>query len=247
MKLDLSNISNEKIHLTIDKESYEYIRKGLPPSIFNLLIDFREKSIRDIIDRVNNPGGFSGGASTLHSPPVATRGTPSSFPVNMASKGIGFIPREDFLKDRVEQFDSLINEALENGDDSNREERLNTLLEFYTQREKIDNRMLGTLELYGIRSWRNLQYDPRISILYNTVMESENRPNYISFEVRGVVEVVEKESLRWRWQRNVHDLFHLYKAKERREGDWPVAVLTIHVLKVIDKRPYPTPSQEIID
>ncbi|MHA1973908.1 MAG: hypothetical protein ACTSW1_13000 [Candidatus Hodarchaeales archaeon] len=246
MVLDLSDIKNNNISLTVDDKSFQYVRKGLPPSIFNFLVDYRVKAIKGFQKQTKEGGGISSVTSMLHSPPLATRSPEGFFPVNTAAKGIGFVPKEEHLEKWVERFEVLINEAIENGEDTNKKERLMALADLYDSREELDPYVLGTLELYGFRSWRNMQYDPRVSVIYNTTeMKSPSRPNYISFEVKGIVEVVEKGSLRWRWQRNIHDLFHLWKAKERREGDWPVAVLNIHVLQTIDKRPFPSPSKEI--
>ncbi len=248
MNVDYSKIEENKIVITADNETITYVRKGLPPSIFDFLIDYRLRAIKVMVGEQEDTDNVSVTSSMLHSPPMATRGSPGFFPVNTAAKGIGFIPQQVHLEKWVEKYDALINEALEKGEDTNREARFGALLDLYNSKNEIDPKNLGTIELFGLRSWRNMQQDPRVSILYNAnYRTSSGRPQYISFEVRGIVEIIPKDTLRWRWQRNIHDLFHLRGAKERRAGDWPVAVLNIHVTEVIDKRPFGTASQEILE
>ncbi len=249
MSIDISELKNNNIKVIFENQEFTYQRKGLPSSIFDLLTKYRVNSIEGMVNqfKTNEDGLLRRTSTMLHSPPVATRSPNGYFPINTAAKGIGFIPKEEYLEEFVVQFENLIDEAIEKGSDFNRDERLNALLNFYKSKEKITNYKLGTLELYGLRTWRNIQYDPRVSILYNSTESQEGggRPNYISFEVKGIIEIIEKDTLAWRWQRNVHDIFHLYRAKERRAGNWPVAVLNIHVLETIDKRPGENASKEI--
>ncbi len=248
MSVDYSDLNNNRLVVSADNETITYTRKGLPPSIFDFLIDYRLRAIKVMVGEQEDKDNVSVTASMLHSPPMATRGSPGFFPVNSAAKGIGFVPKQKYLKKWVETYESLINEAIEKGEDTNREARLAALLSFYASNEEIDPSVLGTIELFGLRSWRNMQLEPRVSILYNAnYRASSGRPRYISFEVRGIIEIISKNSLRWRWQRNIHDIFHVRDAQERRSGDWPVAVLNIHVTEVIDKRPFATASQEIIE
>ncbi|MFW9992441.1 MAG: hypothetical protein ACFFD4_10370, partial [Candidatus Odinarchaeota archaeon] len=153
--------------VTVEDKSFTLQRKGLPLSIFNFLIDQRVKALNEMVEQMDKNSGFISGSAMYHSPPLATRGYGDSYPVNVAPKGIGFIPRGDHLEEFTDLFEGLIDEALEKGGDSNKEERLNALLEFYGSRKDISRNKLGTLELYGLRTWHNIQHDPRVSISYN--------------------------------------------------------------------------------
>ena len=248
MNIDLDSIDDNKIVVTVDNATTEYNRKGLPPSMFDFLIDYRLRAIKVMRGEEEDTDNVSVTSSMLHSPPMATRGSPGFFPVNTAAKGIGFVPKDEYIEKWVEKFEVHINEAIENGPESNQDARFQALVDFYEAKNEISPKILGTIELFGFRSWRNMKYDPRISLLYNANYRTgSGRPQYISFEVRGIIEIIEKNTMRWRWQRNIHDLFHQRGAEDRRSGDWPVGVLTIHVTEVIDKRPFATASQEITE
>lgn len=156
---------------------------------------------------------------------LATIGPEGHFPINIAAKGVGLLPRHD-LHTLTQEIETLIQEGLEKGDKETRGKRLSFLLKLYEETE-FDPYSITTIEIYAKTTWRNIQHDPRCSVLFSSYRNT-------SFLVNGVAEVLGPETQEYRFVTGIHDLFHLPRSGVRRS--YP-AVYRIWATEVYDKTP----------
>ncbi len=123
--------------------------------------------------------------------------------------------------------EALIAEAVKEGEESTRRERLEFLLRLYEQ-STWDDRVLTTIELYGKTTWQGILADPRCSVLFSSYRNT-------SFLVNGVAEVVPPGQPVYRYVVALHDLFHIPRGPRR---EFP-AVYRIWACEVWDKTPGP--------
>lgn len=163
---------------------------------------------------------------SVHTGYMATVGTPGSFPVGAAAKGIGLLPQGDLVA-LAKEIETLVAKALAQGERETREERLRYLLRLYTE-VPLDRRVLTTVELYGKGTWRNVLWDPRCTVLFSSLRGT-------SYAVNGVVEIHPPGGPVYRFVEALHDLFHLPRGGRREHP----AVYRIWAAEVWDKTPGP--------
>jgi hypothetical protein len=178
--------------------SREFAIKELPEKFVNWQLDYK-KYVYDTIEK-DEYIAFNQG----HLPVVATIGSGSLFP-NLANKGVGFTPKDEYLdhylrlvEDAVEKITALPPHAV----DETRALRVNTAREFYHHPEHVDWRRLGLLEIFEGTTLRNLIERPLASVLW-----TGNSPVFISLQVDCVVEIITPEHPRYRFSWAMRRLF----------------------------------------
>ncbi len=135
---------------------------------------------------------------TRHNPAVVSHGPAG---LNASIKGVGFIPKEEYLQETLDAYMSHINTGWREGYS---EEGLRLLLHMlYCEgcEERIDFTKMGSLELALDHSWANLRADPTVTLLFY-------QPPVISYEVRGKVEIHETGSIYHQLINAQHDVYH---------------------------------------
>jgi len=164
---------------------------------------------------------------------MATLNHGETLPINIAAKGVGLLPQER-LQELTAEIESLIEKGIIKGEQETRRERLLFLLKFYNE-TKFDPWSLTTIEIYGKTTWRNIQHDPRCSILFSSYQNT-------SFLIHGVTEILKPETPEFRFVTALHDLFHLPKTGKRREY---IAVYRIFCAAVYNKTPGPQAGERL--
>lgn len=204
----------------IGTETIDIEIRELPEDFIEWQLEVRIESIKSIIN-----GSFMGNFGP-HLPALSTRSAKGDFPVNSAYKGVGLIPEEEYLDETIERFESAIEEYKDNWEES-KIERLNLLLEFYENRDKIDTCKLGSVEIYGKRTYENILKDRRVSLLFLDLTKGS-----LSYMVDAVAEVYEPGTRYYRLEKALHDIFH----KPVDERTFFCAYI-FHTSRVYDKTP----------
>jgi len=137
---------------------------------------------------------------TRHNAAIITYGPAG---LNGSIKGIGFIHKEDILRDTLERMREELNREYEP------EKAGRFLLDEIYVREKIDFSKMITLELARKHTWKNLTEGTKeATILFFT-------PPSTSYEVRCDVEIHQYDDI-WEYANSLHDIFHRPKKKR----DW---------------------------
>jgi hypothetical protein len=184
--------------LTKNGREREFEIKELPPKFIRWQLDYKH-SVYDAIER-DEYVAFNAG----HLPVVGTRDNDSLVP-NLANKGVGFTPKDEYLEyylKLVEDAVAQIKELPPHAVNDTRELRLCTARELYNHPEHIDWRRLALLEIFEGNTFRNLAANPLASVLW-----TGNAPVFVSFQADCVVEVITPEDLRYRFAWAMRRLF----------------------------------------
>lgn len=177
-------------------EKYDVLE--LPDQFVRWQLDYKH-SIYDAIER-DDYIAFNAG----HLPVVATWTADSRVP-NLANKGVGFTPKDEYIdeylqivEDAVDQIASLPPHAV----NETRDLRIKTARTFYSHPEHVDWRRLGLLEIFEGSTFHNLVENPFASVLW-----TGNSPVFVSFQADCIVEVITPEDKRYRFAWAMRRLF----------------------------------------
>jgi hypothetical protein len=167
---------------------------------------------------------------------MATWGKDDLFPVNMTVKGIGLIPKAEILNDYTDIFEGVIAEAHTIPWNESLHKRVEAMFRLYGDIENFEPVMLGGLEIFEGRAFENLKENPYASLLYVGMAHTPEGLQYISFQINGKVDILQKNSPYYRFllsSRNLFEFekFHLY------QPDYPFGYL-IRVVEIRDKSPW---------
>jgi len=186
---------------------------------------------------------------SAHLPVMSTWNSDSPFPVNMTVKGIGLIPKAEYLDDYSDIFEGVIAESRTKPWQESFNGRIDAMNRLYGDMQNFDPTMLGGLEIFEGKAFENLRGNPYASLLYVGMAYNPPSPplekggkggfetvQYTSFQVNGKVEILGKDSPYYRFLLAARklfefDRFHLY------QPDYPFGYL-IRVLEVKDKSPW---------
>lgn len=185
---------------------------------------------------------------SAHLPVMATWREGEDFPVNLTVKGIGLIPKRELLMDYIDLFESTIAEARTVTWMESLPRRIEVMERLYSDINNFDPSLLGGLEIFEGTAFRNMKDNPVASLLFMGVKidpedvktVNSQRPvavEYISFQVNGKVEILDKDDPCYRYLVSARrlfefDRFHIY------QPDYPYGYL-IKVVEVKDKSPWP--------
>lgn len=134
---------------------------------------------------------------TRHTPTVISDGPAG---LNGSVKGVGFIPKREYIDEILQKYILHINSPL---DESYSQRGLTLLAELVWgegKEEIIDFDFVGTLELAKAHTWANLCENPQATLLFY-------EPPMISFEVRCEVEIHENGIIH-DFLNAQHDVYH---------------------------------------
>lgn len=170
----------------------------LPEKFIRWQLDYKHK----IYNAIENDEYIAFNAG--HLPVVGTWDEDSLVP-NLANKGVGFTPKDEYLEhylkiveDAVEKIQKLPSHAV----NDTRDLRISAAREFYAHPEHIDWRRLGLLEIFEGFTFKNLSKNPFASVLW-----TGNSPVFVSFQVDCVVEIITPDDPRYRFSWAMRRLF----------------------------------------
>jgi hypothetical protein len=174
----------------LNGELKEFEVAELPEPFVRWQLDYK----RRIYDAIEKDEYIAFNAA--HLPVVGTWNRESTVP-NLANKGVGFTPKDEYIEHYVDLVERAVDEISglpTHAVDETRSLRLATARELYGHPEHIDWRRLGLLEIFEGTTFRNLTRNPLASVLW-----TGNSPVFISFQVDCVVEIMTPEDPRYRF------------------------------------------------
>lgn len=176
--LDTSNIDKDIIKARIDGRWKEYKVIELPEEFMEWNIKRRLETLEKIAKGI--PPDFAG----PHSGMVASYGErrkDSLFSLNNAVKGIGFVPKKDYIKDMIKYMEDTF--------ESNMNVKLEFLKKIYKEPEKLNKKIQSSLELYTTKDFEthtflNLMTNPVATIVFLDIP---------SYEIRTIVKLIHPE------------------------------------------------------
>lgn len=196
--LDQVKVEDGMARMTGGDEPVQQEVLELPKKFVRWQLDYKH-SIYDAIER-DEYIAFNAG----HLPVVATWDADSMVP-NLANKGVGFTPKDEYIEHYLEIVESAVEEIAQlppHKTQETRDLRLGAAREFYAHPEHIDWRRLGLLEIFEGSTFRNLAAHPRASVLW-----TGNAPIFVSYQVDCVVEIIPPDDPRYRFSWAMRRLF----------------------------------------
>jgi hypothetical protein len=154
----------------------------------------------------------------------------STFRVNLASRGMGVLPKEASLERFSALFEGSARDTASIAPEESIRRRAMDAQQFYSDPKNFDERLLGGLEIFEGRSEKNIQDYPFASLLF-----SAPPPHFTSYQLNGVIEFVDKENPHYRFLRSARELF-ARDAFHVLQYDYPKGYI-FHVSEVIEKTP----------
>jgi hypothetical protein len=172
--------------------------RELPETFVRWQLDYKRK-VYDAIER-DEYVRFNAG----HLPVVGTWSDDSLFP-NLANKGVGFTPKDDYIDHYLAIVEGAVEEILKlppQAVGETRALRIGAARQFYAHPEHIDWRRLQLLEIFEGETFRNLCRNPRAAVLW-----TGDSPIFPSYQVDCLVEVITPEHPRYRFAWAMRRLF----------------------------------------
>ncbi len=175
--------------------------------------------------------GGMGAVKTMPSHLAVVASLAADGSINMATKGIGVIPKPDVLEGFTAAFRSTANACKGIEWRMSLERRVRTLLSLYLDLSNMDTTRLGGLEIFEGRTYENLKNDPRASLLF-----TGEAPKFVSFQIDGQVEFVNRGDPYYEFLLAARELF-ARDGFHVNQSSYPHGFV-FRVSRVTDKRPF---------
>ncbi len=171
-----------------------------------------------------------------HLPVIVTYSESNIFPFNCSNKGIGFIPKKEYLSEFIDLFQETLHNTRGKPWQKSIEERVNAISKFYFDHEKIDHRAMTSLEIFEKNTYQNLSQTPLASLLF-----TGDAPDYISFQLNCAVEVIGQDDPRHTFIMLARTMFE-YDSFHIAQPQFPYAYI-FWISEITDKSPYRVQKQ----
>ena len=199
------------------------------------LIDWMEEGRRGMYNRLKGKED-SVEFFSQHLPVLVTQSLNSVFPFNCGNKGVGFLPKEEYLEEYIERYRETMERTRGIAWEDSLEQRLETVAEFNFNREVIDYRCLTSLEIFEKRTFNNLIQLPLASLHY-----TGHCPSYTSFQLNCGVEIAGQDDPRHTFIMLSRTMFE-YDSFHIAQPQFPYAYL-FWISEVQDKTPHRVEEQ----
>ncbi len=156
---------------------------------------------------------------TRHNPVFISHGSSG---LNGSVKGVGFVPKKQFLEEFTQAYLDHIEKGWRDGYSDEGLKVLNETIWAPENEDKIDFSVLGSLELAFKHSWQNYQEKDEVTLLFF-------EPPAVSFEVRGKIEI-HRDGPYQQFINAQHDVYH-----KPNKDRWPErAAYLVHIVEIYD-------------
>ncbi len=190
----------EVFELEIDGKTVEYPIRELPKEFVEWNLGRRVTLLRGILEaakKMERPRSVTP-AFGVHLPVYITQNVEASlFPSNAANKGSGFVPKKEYIEYYMNKFRKIMKETELKGAPSMEmiakamTPRLEAILEFYENVDKLDLRCLAGLEIWPGVTTRNFKADPRVSVHFLGMPDPKRPTRYQEWQINTILEIVE--------------------------------------------------------
>jgi nucleotide-binding universal stress UspA family protein len=166
-----------------------------------------------------------------HLPVMVTFDAEGPFPVRVATKGAGFIPREEALELYIAMLEETLTRCEGYSWEETLHDRVTAVQALLDHPKDIDPRHLGFLEIFQGGTYANLQRDPRVALHY-----TGDGPDYPSFQINGYAEILGPDDPRYRYIALTRQIFEAAPFHLQQPGY--AAAYLVWVQETLDKTPY---------
>ncbi|AEH50561.1 pyridoxamine 5'-phosphate oxidase family protein [Pseudothermotoga thermarum] len=224
---------NGKLIFEVDGQVLQYEPKQLDNTFFNWQLNTRLKSLKIFVGEEKGVPNFS-----PHTVVMSTKNVAGDFEINSCIKGLGLVPKSHLLEPLAERAIELIEKARQVGVNETFRERVQFLIDLYSNPDNFDRRFLSSIEMYYKKTYENILKDPRATLLFYDQMSGYS----VMFNV--VAELVENNDPFYKYVVAVHDLFHVPKSPSVKLERYKYAY-RFWLIECYDKTPGPNASSKI--
>lgn len=106
--------------------------------------------------------------------------------VNLATKGVGLVPKREYIAHYIDLFARVLADSRARPREETLAARIGAARELFRHPDQIDPARLGSLEIFEGETLRNIRSNPSIALLF-----TGSGPDYLSFQVEGIAQIVE--------------------------------------------------------
>ena len=225
----------------VDGTVAEFQYQGVPQrkpllALPDRYLDWMEQGRRSTYEKLQQKAGTVAFASH-HLPVLVTGSEDNDSPFNCSNKGVGFLPKAEYLSHYIELFQAVLEGTAGKPWQESMAERIAAVSKFYFNRKAIETRCLTTLEIFEKNTFHNLVRNPVAALHY-----TGNSPDYMSFQVDCAVEIINPDDPRHEFIRLARVMFE-FNDFHIAQPDFPHAYL-FWITGVKDKTPFRVPDKD---
>ncbi len=231
--LKINSLENTIEICLADGKTKGYLMHELPQEFIDWQLELRKSMFQRIKAQDFIPNFHA------HLPVMATMNPNGQFPIHMATKGTGFLPKDEFLSEYIELFQDCLEQSKLKTWKESLPDRVAVMQDFYNYVEKIDFRKLGFLEIFRGRTYRNILANPTAAVQFNG-----QGPQYSSYQINGIAQVVDSKNLCYRFIYLARQLFE-YESFHIQQPQYPCGYI-FWVCEVYNKSPRGKAGKRVI-
>jgi hypothetical protein len=209
-----------------DERRLTFTPTPLPDAFLRWQCDSRLR----LFEMLGHHGASAARAHPAHLAVLATLGE-GPFPINLACKGMGLVPRPDILQRFVTLFESTREKLHGLPWPETLPQRLDAARALYERPEHFDPGVLGGLEIFEGHTAQNIERNPLATLLF-----SGEPPRFPSYQLCGVIQRIEPGEPLFRFLVAARELFAA-DAFHLRQQSYPFA-FAFRVIEAHDKTPF---------
>ncbi|MFQ5703196.1 MAG: hypothetical protein ACE5HT_04165 [Gemmatimonadales bacterium] len=217
-------VSGEKLNVTTASGARSYDIRQMPEKFLRWQLDAR-LAMFDSIGREERISAFH-----AHLPVVATINDKREFPIHTATKATGLLPKDEYLTEYVESFNRCLEQVRDRPWEESQSDRIAVAKRLYANPDHVDARKLGLVEIFEGQTYRNLMQNPVMAVHY-----TGPGPEYLSYQLNGVVELVGPGDPRFEFPRLMRQLFE-YNSFHIQQPAYPSGYL-FWICEALNKTP----------
>jgi hypothetical protein len=218
---------DQSIEVTLPRHGRVTLTRARLPDTFLI---WQSKARISMFEMMDSQGANSVRTAPVHLPVLASVGD-GIFPINLTTRGIGVLPKEEYIAEFTERFQNAKVHVDRSEYWKSLAERVRHARDFYKNHESFDPYILGGLEIFEGQTPKNLMKNPVASLLY-----TGEAPDFSSYQLNGIIEFIKPENPSYEFLLAARELFafdHFHVTQH----SYPYGYL-FHVIEVKEKTPF---------
>ncbi|MFX1574890.1 MAG: hypothetical protein ACFFB0_19305 [Promethearchaeota archaeon] len=220
-------LENEQVKIEYHNgKSIEYELQPLPHQFLQWQSEARLK----MYEQIQLGGVNSVKTLPAHLPVLATQSNKNQF-VNLATKGLGLLPKKNKVHEFLNLFIETKNLCNSQPWESTIKKRMETVIKYYKNLNNFDPYFLGGLEIFEGTTFKNIARNPLVSLLY-----TGTAPKFLSFQIHGIIKIIQNENLYYQFLLSARELF-AFDSFHVIQSSYPFGYL-FYIVNIKEKTPF---------
>jgi len=214
-KIKFIDKDRRRIEIILGGLSVEFPLNAIPDLVYEAMADAVNKSTEtpETLTELY--------VSTLMKPTVSSLNASNIFPINSAKKIARLTLTDDALEDSIHELEGAELSFQGRPFEETIDERIELYHKMMLDDKKIDRFRLGSVEMYGDKTYHNILRDPRVTL--NMFWTQEKEPQAQSYQINCIAEVVPPGDPFFKYMRLMRRLFSKTLIDLRGKSDYVCA------------------------